>query len=224
MRNTTHRGQVTINKKRISPSGQTDTRFSSVPAPACSPLCAVIAGLFALGVCQSAWSQETLHLKLQRELMTLTPADATLLPTFIYAQEISGNPDDKMFLNRDAEVRRTGSVLKANDMVYDVREDTVKAFGNTRIIKEGIVITGPSLSVRASTSAGNIDKPNFYLQDIGGVGKAKMAEFNGVDKLKLFQTSYTTCKISDIESADWYVQADTLDLNLTEEEGNAKDG
>jgi len=187
-------------------------------------VCAVIAGLFALGACNTVLATETLQLKLQRELGTLTPADATALPTFIFAQEVSGNPDDKMYLKRDAEVRRTGSVLKADDMIYDVREDTVRAFGNTRIIKEGIVITGPSLSVRASTSAGNIEKPNFFLQDIGGVGKANMAEFNGVDKLKLFQTSYTTCRTSDIESADWYVQADTLDLNLTDEEGNAKDG
>ncbi len=177
-----------------------------------------------MGAAPAAMADVPLQLKMQRELGYLGPAPTGKTPTFIFAEEIEGNPDNRVTLKRNAEIRRDGNLLRADTMVYDVADDTVKAFGNARIIKPGVVITGPSLQVKTTTSAGEIEKPRFYLENTGGVGEADKAQFNGVDKLKLFTARYTTCQADDIGKADWYVKASELDLDNTEGEGVAKQG
>lgn len=160
---------------------------------------------------------------MQRELGYLGTVPTGKTPTFIYAEQIDGNPDEKVILRRDAEIRRDGNVLRADEIVYDVRNDSAEAFGNARIIKPGVVISGPSLKARTTTGEGEIEKPRFYLENIGGIGEAQRASFNGIDRLKLFSARYTTCQADDIGNADWYVQAEELNLDATEGEGKAKE-
>lgn len=176
------------------------------------------------GVPGLAFADPPLQLKMQRELGYLGAAPPGKTPTFIFAEEVEGNPEKSITLKRNAEIRRDGNVLRADTMVYDVSEDTVKAFGNARIIKPGVVISGPSLQARSSTGAGEIEQPRFYLENTGGIGEADKAQFNGVDRLKLFGARYTTCQADDIAKADWYVKAAELDLDNTEGEGVAKKG
>jgi LPS-assembly protein len=190
----------------------------------------VLGGLLALSLPAQAQEAapgkpgDSLQLRMQRELGYLGAPPAGSTPTFIYAEEISGNPEEKVTLKRDAEIRRNGNVIRADNLVYDVREDSVSAFGNARILKPGVLISGPSLKAKATTGEGEIEKPRFFLENIGGIGQADKAEFNGIDRLKLFGTRYTTCQVEDIGKADWYVEAGQLDLDMTEEEGKAQNG
>lgn len=169
-------------------------------------------------------TEPSLQLKLHRQLGALPQPHTALTPTFIQAQRIEGNSEDTIYLHQNVELRRNDNVIKADEMVYEVPKDLVNASGQTHLIKPGLVITAPRLSVRASTGAGVIEEPQFFLENSGGIGQAKSAEFNGIDQLKLFSTSYTTCQVPNIEDADWYIQAEELNLDQTQDEGIATNG
>ncbi len=171
-----------------------------------------------------AAAQEALTLRLQTELIERRNDDGAELPAFLSADTISGTSDSETVMKGNAEVRKAGSTLKADVIIYDAPADEVRASGNVRTSRGGLLMTGPSLRMKLSSYEGTFDQPTYYLKDINGHGKAERIDFEGSERLKMQNPNYTTCDAPNAENADWYIRADTLELDGTREEGVAHDG
>ncbi len=169
-------------------------------------------------------AQEILALKLQTELIEVRPDDTKALPAFMTADHIEGTSDGDTTLTGSAEIRKSGTVLKADKVIYNAPSDEVNATSNVRVTREGILMTGPELKMKVGSYEGYFLQPSYFLKDFGGRGVADRADFDGVERLKLQNPNYTTCPVPGVETADWYLKAESLELDTATETGTAKDG
>ncbi|MCA3168018.1 MAG: hypothetical protein ING22_05625, partial [Burkholderiales bacterium] len=66
------------------------------------------------------------------------------LPTFLRGQKLEGVTERETVVTGNAELRRGGTVLQANEIRYQLVEDMVRAQGQVRLIRDGNIYQGPS--------------------------------------------------------------------------------
>ena len=77
--------------------------------------------------------------------------------SFVTADQIEGNPEDELHLVGNAEIRRGGSVLRADRITYVQETDEVIATGNARISGQGASFSGPSMRFRITSREGSME-------------------------------------------------------------------
>lgn len=178
---------------------------SQVPARAAEP--AVVAPSASLRVSPG--------LRVHSEL------ESEQLPVFTQGQELQGNPDESVTLTGDAQVRRNDVILKGARIQYDRMNEVLDAQGGVRLLREGSVVTGPSMRLELDTDSGNFSNPQFYVAATGGSGTAREAEFLSRDHTRLYDATYTGCPCPE---PDWWIKARQVDLKFAENEGLAYGG
>ena len=167
-------------------------------------------------------AQDLLALKLQTELIEKRADDGTALPAFMSADKIEGSSDDKTTLTGNAEIRKAGTLIRADKIIYNAPTDEVEAVSNVRAVREGLVVTGPELKIKAGSYDGYFLQPAYFLKDVGGQGTADRADFDGLDRITLQNPTYTTCRVPGVEQADWYLKAKSLEIDQTTQTGTAE--
>lgn len=148
-------------------------------------------------------------------------------PVFIEADRIEGVADREARAEGNAVLRKGGTSIRAQRLRYIDATEEVDARGEVRLERDGDVITGPSLKYRIGEATGEFERPEFSLAPrarpgrlpITGRGKAERAVFEGEDKIRLFDTFFTTCAPGN---DDWYLQVGELGLDYAREEGVAR--
>lgn len=87
-------------------------------------------------------TQRPLSLKLEDQLQ-INPITNDESLIFSSGQVIDGVNDRVIQLKENAEIRRNGSVIKADEISYDLDTDMVNAVGNTRINRPNAGFSGP---------------------------------------------------------------------------------
>lgn len=178
----------------------------------------LLASAAALLVTASARAQQAAdpppRLRIERALGDGRAAGAPEGATYARARRISGQVDETIALEGDAEVRRGGTVLRGDRIDYSVPDDEVTVTGNARIFREGAVITGPSLKLRIDAQTGRMPDASFSYAQLGGRGTCALIEFLGEDKTRLTDAIYTNCAPGD---DSWWVKANRLDIDRAEE-------
>lgn len=142
------------------------------------------------------------------------------LPVYLEAMRMTQEGQDIAKLEVDASGRRADAVIKANRLHYDQAANVMTGTGNARLVQNGNVVVGPSLRFNMQTNSGQVEHPNFWLEN-GGVGVGSKADIKSRDEMTVTDMTYTGCPCPD---PAWRIEASSLDLNFPENEGVAHNG
>lgn len=145
--------------------------------------------------------------------------DESNLPANLQAEEMTGRPDREIIMERDVEITRGSTVLRADHATYHVVEDEVEASGNVRMKRFGDTYTGTDTRLKMDSGEGYISKPTYELEVNKARGRAERIDFEARDRAVVNAGTYSTCEGPD---PDWYLKAGTLNLDTAREIGVAK--
>ena len=140
------------------------------------------------------------------------------MPVFLEGQEMKTLDKDRVNLSGGAAVRRQDSVLKADSITYNKASAEVEAVGGARLIRDGNVITGPSIRFNIDKDTGKIDHPNFWMSN-GGSGVGSTADIYSKSRFSVTDMTYSACPCPE---PSWYIQSDKVDIDYDENEGIAR--
>ena len=160
-----------------------------------------------------------LRLRLDTRLHEAHAAISEGRPVFGSGDRLSGRPGRDTTLEGNAELRRAGTVMRADRISFYEADQEVFAFGNVRINRDGNIFVGPQLSLRLDSNEGSFESPSYFLAMYNGRGRAERIEFLGPERTRLTRASYTTCEPDD---PDWLLQAQTLTLDEGEGMGTGR--
>lgn len=84
-------------------------------------------------------------------------------PLFMVADHIEGRADESSEAEGNVELRKAGSLIFADKVVYQPLEDEVDATGNVRLLQEGAEIETPHLRMKLSEQIGFADQANYRI-------------------------------------------------------------
>jgi len=157
---------------------------------------------------------------------TIEPALREQLPSYIKAEQISGQADINAVLEGGAELRRGDTVIRADRVEYTVADDTVNAQGNVHINRGGNVYQGTQLQLQVDAFQGDFTQATYQFLETQGHGEAERVEFINRDNTVVHQATYTTCLRDDEASwePDWVLRAKRITLDRAEDVGVAYGG
>jgi LPS-assembly protein len=158
-----------------------------------------------------------LQLRLERQLDE-RPAAQGGPTTFARARRIEGTVDERLVLEGDAEVRREGTVLRGDRIVYTLATDEVNVEGNARVFREGASFAGPRLDFRVEAQTGTMPDATFSYAPRHGRGDASLIEFLGNQRARMNEVRFTTCAPGDDA---WWIQAERIEFDVLEESATA---
>ncbi|MBQ0133125.1 MAG: LPS-assembly protein LptD, partial [Comamonas sp.] len=177
----------------------------------------------------SAQVAELPALQLKPSLMlqeSLDPALRDQLPSFIKAEQITGQADIQSTLDGGAELRRGDTVVRADRIQYDVASDTVNAQGSVHINRGGNVFQGVALQLQVDAFQGDFTQATYQFLETQGHGDAQRVQFIDRDNSVVYQATYTTCLRNDEASwePDWMLRAQRIELDRATDVGVAYGG
>lgn len=148
------------------------------------------------------------------------------VPTFVAGDRLHGQTDGVVVIEGDAELRRHGTVIKADRLEFDQKSSEAKAEGHVLINRAGNRFEGPALQLNVDTSQGHFEQPSFSLLQSDGHGDASRVNFLGKDQLEATDARYSTCPRTPGAPwmPDWLLRASRIELDNDEEVGTAYGG
>jgi LPS-assembly protein len=147
------------------------------------------------------------------------------LPTFIFGDHITGRTDLDTVVDGHAEIRRSGTVLRADRIEYYPPDDLAKARGNVRMNRNGNVYQGSEAQIKVETSEGYFLQPRYQILKNGAQGEAARIDFIDDKRTVAKEATYSTCQRRPGPSwmPDWVLKAAQISLDTETEVGEAKD-
>src|SRR5450830_1425 len=142
-------------------------------------------------------------------------------PINITAEQMTGLPDRQINLDRDIEIVRGASTIRADKAEYRIIADEVEATGHVWMKRLQDSYTGDKAVMNMDTGKGYVDSPTYLFGGVGGRGKADRIDFISDDQATVKDGTYSTCEATD---PDWYVKASTLDLDSGRDVGTVHNG
>jgi len=142
-------------------------------------------------------------------------------PVTVSAEQMSGRPDRQINLDRDVEVVRGETTIKADKAVYRIIQDEVDATGHVWMKRLQDRYTGDEATMNMDSGKGYVTNPTYLFGQNGGRGKAERIDFLSDDQAVVTQGTYSTCEAPD---PDWYIRAETLDLDSGRDVGTMNNG
>lgn len=147
--------------------------------------------------------------------------DDSNVPTTVTAEQMTGRPDRVIHLDREVELTRGQTNIKADKATFRIIENETEAHGCVRMLRFGDKYTGDDLLLNTDTGQGFISNPTFWFQANEGHGNAERIDFEDEDRAKVITGTYTTCPGT---KPDWYIKSSTLDLDTGLDEATANNG
>lgn len=141
--------------------------------------------------------------------------------SFIVSDRVDSQPDGKLILTGDAEVRRIDSVVKGDRIDYQRDTGQVDVWGDAMIMRDGTIVRGPELHYNLDSETGEISSPDFWLGAGGGSGTAERAQIFSRSEMRLTDMTYAACPCPN---PAWYISAPRVDFDTEANEGVARNG
>ncbi len=199
---------------------------ASTAAPSRFPM-SLLASLFAIcfqpAFAQEGAAQQTLvpsasKAKAANTTSSNKKTDATNT-TVIQAESMHGQPEGVIHLENKVEIVRGIVNLSADKARYMQAEDQVDASGNVVLKRGGDCYRGNELQFILETGVGFVTQPSYFLAKSNAQGHAEKIDFESEEKAKVTRGTYTTCEGL---SPDWYLRAETLNLDTGIDRGVAR--
>ncbi|AWB35910.1 LPS-assembly protein LptD [Orrella marina] len=157
-----------------------------------------------------------------RESSGLRPVgvDPDTLPVYLEAMRMTSDGQDFATLEGAASARRADAVIKARRLHFDQASNVMTGTGNARLVQDGNIVVGPSLRFNMENNSGQVEQPNFWLQNAGS-GVGSKADIKSKDEMTVTDVTYTGCPCPD---PAWRIEASKVDLHFDENEGIARNG
>ena len=188
-------------------------------------------GAHTLGHAQSGDGDEAqrpaLSLRSSNMLLETLPEDAKQqAPSFISGERIEGQTDGITAVEGKAELRRHDTVIRADRLQLDQRNNEAQARGNVLINRGGDRFEGPELQLNVETFQGTFTQPTFNLLKNEGKGDASRVDFLGEDKAVALDARYSTCPRTPGADwmPDWMVRATKIEFDNVAQTGTATNG
>ncbi len=152
------------------------------------------------------------------QTVIIKEVDNRYAPTVIRAELVTGQPEKVLNLDYQVDVRRGNLHFSADRATYNQINDQLDASGNVVLRRNKDCYRGDVLQFVIETGAGFVDKASYFLAKSNGQGHAEKIEFENEEKSKITNGTYTTCEGL---SPDWYLQADTMNLDTGLDRGVA---
>ena len=160
-----------------------------------------------------------MRLRLEGALRESSPPQGESRPTFARGETLTGRSGREITLEGGAEVRRTGTIVRGDRLTLYEADDELIGVGQVRVARDGLLITGPEVTLKLEANVGSFLKPSYFIPQTGGSGKAARAEFLGPGEMTLYDATYTTCRPED---PDWYLRADSFELDREADTATAR--
>jgi LPS-assembly protein len=146
-------------------------------------------------------------------------------PTFVFGDRMTGRPDLETVIDGNAELRRSGAVIRADRIEYYQPDDEAKARGNVRINRDGNVYQGNEAQIKLESSEGFFIDPTYQFLKNGGHGEASRIDFIDNKRSIARDATYTTCTRRPGPSwmPDWVVKASQVSFDTENDVGVARD-
>ena len=151
-------------------------------------------------------------------------AAAGQLPIVLRGQSLSGRPDGEVVVEGHAELRRGGTVIRADRLSYSLPDDLAVALGNVRISRDGNIYTGPELQLKVQRFEGFFDQPTYHFSRAGAGGSAKRIDFIDEQRAVATSATYTSCTVDGAGTPPWMLTTDRVTLDFDTNEGVAEGG
>ncbi len=203
--------------------------------------------MIALALAWQGAAAQGQGLRLERSLDPPPSGRSPDLPTYLIADRIEGLGGAEVEAIGDAEIRRGDTTLIADRIKYQTDVDEVEATGNVRLRVGEDLMTGPRLRMRIGDTSGIFESPSFNFAqrtvrsrlkrglppeaqltatedsrlrvDVEGRGEAGAIRFEGDQRYRVTDGTFTTCKPGQ---DDWFIQANELDIDMDREVGTAR--
>lgn len=184
------------------------------------PLAAAVLVLLAGGA--GAQAQEPLQLRATPMLAEQLPQGAPP-PSFISGDRITGRTELETVIEGDAELRRPGLSLRADQLRHDQSTDIATARGEVRVNARGDRYTATEGQLQIDAFEGFFLQPSYQFLATGAHGSAARVELHDADRATVLQGTYTTCRIDQPDALpDWILRAERLELDQESDEGYAE--
>lgn len=147
------------------------------------------------------------------------PVDEDNAPSIISAQVIEGSPETDLTLTGEAEVRRAGTVIQGETIVYSQITGEVRAEGDAVVVRDHARFEAPSFSYFLDTETGQADNVEYEYAPRGLRGSADCARFTSADVTELDNVVVTSCKK---DSRAWWIEMDSLTLDEYSQTGQGR--
>ena len=165
-------------------------------------------------------------LKSSSSLQEAIPADVLKNPTtFVFGNSITGRPDIETKIEGDAELRRAGTVIKADKIEYNSLTDKAVATGKVKLNRFGDVYQGTLLDLKVDSFSGFFIQPRIDLIKNEGHGEGDRIDFIDEKHSIITNASYSTCKRHPGPDwmPDWILKAASMSINTEDDIGQAQD-
>ena len=102
-------------------------------------------------------------------------------PILLRADRLQLRPDRDAQAEGHVEVRRAGTVITADRLVYDSASDLATARGQVVITREGVRYSGPELQLQLQRFEGHFLQPTFEFTRLGA-GGVRQVEVRGLSR------------------------------------------
>ncbi|MEK9777065.1 MAG: LPS assembly protein LptD, partial [Quisquiliibacterium sp.] len=175
--------------------------------------------ILALLTAGRAGALELVELKLERQLSETAAKRTEGRPLFGAGGQLSERDRREMTMRDGAQLRRAGTVVRADRITYYPQDDEVVAVGAVRVVRDLTVFSGPQLRLKLDAHEGSVQAGRFELPVFGGTGTASTIEFQGPERTRLLDALFTTC---DPSNPDWYLHAESLTLDERTQQAQAR--
>jgi len=154
----------------------------------------------------------------------LSPDQGRLAPVLLQGDRLSSRTDLDATLEGEAELRKAGTIIRADRLDYDMPTDTARATGNVWVRRNGNIYQGSYLELEVDAFEGFFTAPRYEFAQNGAHGKAERADFIDSTHMTVHQASYTTCKRKPGPDwlPDWVLNAARIDIDNDENIGLAQ--
>ncbi len=167
-----------------------------------------------------------LRLKRSAQLQEqFTPEQLKAMPTFVLGERITGRPDLETVIEGQAELRRSGTVIRADRIEYEQPNDLVKARGKVSLNRDGNVYQGSEAQIRVDAQEGYFLEPRFRLLNKGR-GQASRIDFLDAQRSVARDAEYSVWHVEPgiEDSSDWRIRGEQVRLDNDTNVGEATGG
>ena len=161
--------------------------------------------------------------------MTPPPRSSeTPRPVFLSAYRMGGEVDREFTAEGEAELRKIGTVLNADQLTYWPLEDEVEAQGNVHLQQGNDTVSGPRMRMKLEDQVGFFEQPSYTLKrepapgSKGAAAKAfarsDAAQAPGED---WFNSGFATPRVIDIKPGQTKIDPLKREKGITEAHGDA---
>ncbi len=151
-----------------------------------------------------------------------TPGDlepAAEKPVVVEADRIEGIGQQEVRAVGNAVLRQDDQSLSADLIIYHPPREDVFALGNVVVQRGGNVVRGPRLEYNLESQTGQMEAPVYQLELNNARGQARLFLFEGENRYRAKQASYTTCPVN---RDDWYLRVADLEIDRNTNVGVAR--